>query len=31
MYVRDHILYIIIIITISYVQVVGLRYLRSLP
>lgn len=29
MYVRDHILYIII--TISYVQVEGLRYLRSLP
>ncbi len=29
MYVREHILYIII--TISYVQVVGLRYLRSLP
>ena len=29
MYVRDLILYIIIII--SYVQVVGLRYLRSLP
>ena len=29
MYVRDHISYIII--TISYVQVVGLRYLRSLP
>ena len=29
MYVRDLILYIII--TISYVQVVGLRYLRSLP
>lgn len=28
MYVRDLILYII---TISYVQVVGLRYLRSLP
>lgn len=29
MYVRDLILYIII--TIFYVQVVGLRYLRSLP
>lgn len=29
MYVRDLILYIII--TISYVLVVGLRYLRSLP
>lgn len=29
MYVRDLILYITI--TISYVQVVGLRYLRSLP
>lgn len=29
MYVRDHILYIII--TISYVQVEELRYLRSLP
>lgn len=29
MYVRDLILYIII--TISYVQVVWLRYLRSLP
>lgn len=29
MYVRDLILYIII--NISYVQVVGLRYLRSLP
>lgn len=29
MYVRDLILYIII--TISYVQVVRLRYLRSLP
>lgn len=29
MYVRDLILYIII--TKSYVQVVGLRYLRSLP
>ncbi len=29
MYVRDHILYIII--TISYVQVEGLRYLRNLP
>lgn len=29
MYVCDLILYIII--TISYVQVVGLRYLRSLP
>lgn len=29
MYVRDYILYIII--TISYVQVEGLRYLRSLP
>lgn len=29
MYVRDFIIYIII--TISYVQVVGLRYLRSLP
>ncbi len=29
MYVREHILYIII--TISYVQVEGLRYLRSLP
>ncbi len=29
MYVYDLILYIVI--TISYVQVVGLRYLRSLP
>lgn len=29
MYVRDLILYIVI--TISYVQVEGLRYLRSLP
>ncbi len=29
MYVCDLILYIVI--TISYVQVVGLRYLRSLP